>query len=589
MKSTPAARCLSAMVPAMGLLVLVVTSCAGSGGESRSDAGDLTADVLDVAETTVPSDAPETTDNCTPNCSGRECGRDGCGGACGFCADSVCQNQTGQCSPKIHCLYQGYRACAGDGWGACGQFWPLEVVSYVNCHDAPCVDGRCACTFVECAGKCCAHGEFCQAGACCTPGSTAKECTLAASEEDRCRAVGGVMAPVSPKDFSVTKCVDFGADFVLDMPVTEARLFPTPTANGGFVVAADDQGVWSLDAMGKVLWHTAIAGEVLSRPAIGRDGMVLVASTDRRVHALAADGSPTWQFKTSGWLLGAPVVATDGTVYVAGTDRQVHALAPDGSAKWMYDSGAAMVEPLLLLEDGTLLVVTKAGVVHAIHADGSPSWVSDASVLLESAPALMGEGIVAAGRNGLLATLDKANGHVVTSFHPSRTLTLAPSATADVLVAALDGLDFWGDCPDDGLYAGEPWIWSLVDGAPSTHTQTVARFGRSTGEFCLTDSFRLKGHVNGPAVIDDAGTVFVATREGSLIARSRILNNRMDFGGKNPSWEIRLPGGIDSPPVVSGNRVVVGCRDGHLYGISRPRVIDVSAGATSSNEARSNP
>ncbi|MBN2497998.1 MAG: hypothetical protein JXR96_25625 [Deltaproteobacteria bacterium] len=66
---------------------------------------------------------------CVPDCTGKDCGDDGCSGSCGSC---------------------------GAG----------EV----------CSDGRCECAFEECEGACCADGQRCYRGACCTPDCAGRCC-----------------------------------------------------------------------------------------------------------------------------------------------------------------------------------------------------------------------------------------------------------------------------------------------------------------------------------------------------------------------------------------------------------------------------
>ncbi len=68
--------------------------------------------------------------SCTPDCLGKECGDDGCGGTC-----------PPGCPAGEHCNL-----------------------------------GICECDFVTCGSLCCAQGQECYQGACCTPNCTGREC-----------------------------------------------------------------------------------------------------------------------------------------------------------------------------------------------------------------------------------------------------------------------------------------------------------------------------------------------------------------------------------------------------------------------------
>jgi len=68
--------------------------------------------------------------SCTPDCLGKECGEDGCGGTC-----------PPGCPVGEHCT-----------------------------------QGICECDYVTCGSVCCAQGQECYQGACCTPNCTGREC-----------------------------------------------------------------------------------------------------------------------------------------------------------------------------------------------------------------------------------------------------------------------------------------------------------------------------------------------------------------------------------------------------------------------------
>ena len=76
------------------------------------EVGDCCADYVDSCDT------------CVPDCTGRVCGDDGCGGACGTCADAIlsaCDDASGQCYDPMCVPICDGMTCGDDGCGgSCG-------------------------------------------------------------------------------------------------------------------------------------------------------------------------------------------------------------------------------------------------------------------------------------------------------------------------------------------------------------------------------------------------------------------------------------------------------------------------------------
>ncbi len=103
---------------------------------------------------------------CVPACTGKICGPNGCGGSCGECASTESCDGTGNCIPIVcdpSCIGKecGNNGCGGS-CGQCGQF-------------AQCLSGLCICD-IPCEIGCCAPGEACFQGQCCTPDCAGRQC-----------------------------------------------------------------------------------------------------------------------------------------------------------------------------------------------------------------------------------------------------------------------------------------------------------------------------------------------------------------------------------------------------------------------------
>lgn len=117
---------------------------------------------------------------CLLDCTNKKCGSDGCGGACGSCADGEFCEQ-GTCIPcKDTC---GEKTCGDDKCGGnCGVCDDLQYCDL----DGQCVSCLAFCALVECGtdpcgGSCgdCPSGTSCQDGVCspaCFPLCDGKEC-----------------------------------------------------------------------------------------------------------------------------------------------------------------------------------------------------------------------------------------------------------------------------------------------------------------------------------------------------------------------------------------------------------------------------
>ncbi len=170
---------------------------------------------------------------CVPNCTGKACGDDGCGGFCGFCADSVkttC-DASGQCvdpcaGPKpLTCLTA---TCGDDGCGGtCGACATGSECISGQCQKMGSLDscvGHCGSTApsgcycmkgCEASGTCCADfGATCT----CKPNCTGKACGddgcggtcgVCPSNTPYCGATGQCTATCTPKCSGKT-CGDDG-------------------------------------------------------------------------------------------------------------------------------------------------------------------------------------------------------------------------------------------------------------------------------------------------------------------------------------------------------------------------------------------
>ncbi len=266
-------------------------------------------------------------------------------------------------------------------------------------------------------------------------------------------------------------------------------------------MGALDGMVIALDAAnGSERWRTAVGGEVLAAPAIGR-GRVIVHTVDGRIQALnAADGAPLWTYEQLVPRLSlrgsaAPVIDGD-TVFAAFDNGKVAALSvADGELLW-----SATVSPARGRTELERLVDI------------------DASVRVS------GDDVFVAGYQGRAAMLARGSGQIwwARDLSTYRGLALGPEAlyvsTADSAVVALsrrDGTELWRQeaMLRRGLtapaYTGDALVVADFEGY--VHWLDVA-----TGALLARSSAGGDRVVNAPVVAD--GLVLVQTEGGRVTA-----------------------------------------------------------------------
>jgi len=157
--------------------------------------------------------------NCDPDCEGRECGDDGCGETCGSCPSNYACNVSGKCECRystcegVCCAtgevcYDGL-CCSPDckgkqcGPDGCGG----------SCGSCPsgekCSNNSCVCSYLQCGNSCCGANDVCVDGNCCRPQCENKECG-----DDGCGGSCGTCASglscQSGKCVAPTTCPDGG-------------------------------------------------------------------------------------------------------------------------------------------------------------------------------------------------------------------------------------------------------------------------------------------------------------------------------------------------------------------------------------------
>jgi hypothetical protein len=158
------------------------------------------------------SDSDPLEDVCTLACDGKECGDDGCGGSCGSCGEVpscgwveclayTCIVTADVCVIDNGCLAEGKESKLDPCQWCQPQLdklaWSPKPDGSDCIDNGQCEDGSCVCLHAPCGEMCCAGGQVCHDGSCCTPVCQAAFC----GEADGC---GGTCSGICEVGYSCT-------------------------------------------------------------------------------------------------------------------------------------------------------------------------------------------------------------------------------------------------------------------------------------------------------------------------------------------------------------------------------------------------
>ena len=150
---------------------------------------------------------------------------------------------------------------------------------------------------------------------------------------------------------------------------------------------------------------------VLSSPAVGRDGTVYVSSTSGSVYAVRppaaggdAVGTLLWSLATGGPCYSSVALAPDGSVVVGSYDQLLWILRPNGTVARRYNTGVPVSSSPAVSADGIAFI--GANDLLAINTtDGTLLWRAAVNVDVQNqSPAVGADGtVIVTGIGGVIA------------------------------------------------------------------------------------------------------------------------------------------------------------------------------------------
>lgn len=106
---------------------------------------------------------------------------------------------------------------------------------------------------------------------------------------------------------------------------------------------------------GSQKWNTAIAGRMISSPAIAKGRVYFGTKESKQLVALnAASGSTSWTYTVGDIIVASPTVDKNGAIYFGSFDNNFYVLNPNGTEKYKINLGNRIWSAAAIHSDGTV-------------------------------------------------------------------------------------------------------------------------------------------------------------------------------------------------------------------------------------------
>jgi outer membrane protein assembly factor BamB len=324
-----------------------------------------------------------------------------------------------------------------------------------------------------------------------------------------------------------------------------------------------------------VLLASVLLGACSGRPSTSWPGLAADAGTayladGTFVYAVsAADGKHVWRFPEKAGknsFYATPVLTPDGQLLVGseGTEHNLYSLDPEtGREKWIKPFSGAKdrwIAPPLVV--GTAIYAPNAdGKLYILDMEGGLIDTVELGGALWSQPATDGQLLYVTSLDHHLHAVDLATHQVLQTVDLGGAIPGSPTVSAGSAYVGsfTKKLEVVSNGQHRTLAEAENWIW----GAPALEGGTLyyADLNGNVYSVDLATGRQNWGAVkpDGPIVASPLVTgeqIIVVTEAGSVVA--------LDQDGRN-AWDRELGGKIYSPPVVSGDFILVAPLGSEFY------------------------
>jgi outer membrane protein assembly factor BamB len=274
----------------------------------------------------------------------------------------------------------------------------------------------------------------------------------------------------------------------------------------------------------EILWKFQTKDSIEGAPAVA-GGVVYVGSEDEHLYAIDLDkGTEKWKYKATGFK-ASPAVKGDA-VYIGDGDGKFHCVdAKTGMKRWIFESGAEITSGANFSGD-KILFGSWDETLYCLDKNGKELWKVKTQGPVNGSPAVAGGMTFVAGCDSSVHIID-----IVTGMEKAA-VELDGQAAASAAVV--------GDCLYVGTMSNQV---HEVDWKKAKRGWTFQPEKRSQPFFASA------------AVTDQL--VVAGSRDKRVYGLDRLKGLE--------KWSFITGGQVDSSPVIVGERVYFGSKDGKLY------------------------
>jgi len=328
----------------------------------------------------------------------------------------------------------------------------------------------------------------------------------------------------------------------------------------------------------ETLWSIDLPDQVQSSIAVV-DGLALVGCDDGNLYCLNADtGEEVWRFETTNTVQSSPLVS-DGRVYFGTSDGYGHCLdLANGTVIWSFETRQIVSSPALW--NDTVYFTDQWGNVWAVDANtGEEAWNATFPLDIWASPTVVAGRLYVGDIAGNFHCYDAVTGDLVwnRSWHESEIYSTAVVHNGRVLVGtglhrtlecmdAATGDTIWSFKPDYEVYStvavsdGIIYVhtWDLLWAIPWDDPDDNGTIDSSDALW----SFQTHDYQGGSSPAISGDRLVVGSDDGHLFCN--------DIATGEQIWNLSMPDFVYGSPALAMGRVFVGSTGGRVVCVGSP-------------------
>lgn len=320
------------------------------------------------------------------------------------------------------------------------------------------------------------------------------------------------------------------------------------------------------DSQLDLLWKFAASGAVIQTP-VSFAGKIFVGSVGHKLHCIDEQtGQEIWSQDTGDEVTSPAAISKDRVVFVTKQPKIVCLSQTTGDEAWSLMTAGQISIPTVDNDYVYFCVGSPQNEFHKLSLeDGKTIWVKPIDTSSRGCPAFYGNNLVIGCADGTIRLLDINTGSQSSTIKTSGPITTSIAVVGEqMFFATYDGKIH---CHD--MMAGkEKWVKNIgtnQEGSLSVWRDNLY-FGANDGYFyCLDarngvqkwvyDTGVMRRIISSPAVSN--GMVWFASEDNYVYCFNAITGEKL--------WSYKTGDRVWSSPIITGNKIIIGCNDANVY------------------------